>query len=193
MSPRIAPAPEAGNRPDVQQILDRAERLTGGAGNVNRTLARHPGLFRHYAGFVGKLLWAGKLPPRDRELAIMRVAWLCRSAYEWGQHHRIGMDAGLSEHELARVPHRDDPRWNDADRAVLAATDELVTFHRVEQGTWDALRARFDEQQLIELVMCIGAYVMVAGFLNTVGVEPEEDLAPFPTPSNAALDGWPVR
>jgi alkylhydroperoxidase family enzyme len=143
-------------------------------------LAKHPGLFRHFAGFTGKLLLAGKLSPRDRELLILRTAWRCACEYEWGQHHRIAQGAGLRVDEIDRVPDEHDASWSVADRTLFSAVDELVRDHRITPGTWQQLAGRYDDQQLIELVLCVGAYAMVAGCLNSLEVEPEVELAPLP-------------
>ena len=181
MTPRINPLPATGNRPDIQELLDASAQFTGGAENVLLTMANHPGLFRRFAGFSGKLLAGGKLPGRTRELVILRTAWLCESIYEWGQHHRMGLAAGLDEDEISRIPDGTlVPAWSPEDRTLLQGTDELVRSHRISQPTWDALAADLDEQQLIELVLLIGAYVMIGGFLNAIEVEPEAGLAGFP-------------
>jgi 4-carboxymuconolactone decarboxylase len=182
MPTRIQPAPAVGHRSDIQEILDAFTRLTGTPANINLTLAKHPGLFRHFAGFTGKLLLAGKLPPRDRELLILRTAWRCACEYEWGQHRQIAQAAGLRVDEIDRVPDEYDPAWSAADKALFSAVDELVREHRIAAGTWEQLAGRYDEQQLIELVLCVGAYTMVAGFLNSVEVEPDVGLAPLPQP-----------
>jgi 4-carboxymuconolactone decarboxylase len=184
MAPRIAPVPPTGNRPDIQELLDLSTEGTGGAANVVLTLARNPGLFRRFVPFSGKLLVAGKLPPAKRELLILRTAWLCASEYEWGQHVRIGLEAGLSDDEIDRIPGPlDRNAWTLLDYTLLQATDELVGSHCIERPTWDVLAEYFDEQQLIELVMVIGTYVMIAGFLNSLEVEREPDVAGFPSPA----------
>jgi 4-carboxymuconolactone decarboxylase len=166
--------------PDIQEILDASARLTGGAVNINLTLARHPGLFRHFAGFTGKLLMAGKLPPRDRELLILRTAWRCACGYEWGHHRHMALEAGLRADEADRVPDEDDAVWSAADRALFSAADELVRDHCITPGTWEQLAGRYNDQQLIELVLCVGAYTMVAGCLNSLEVELEDGFAPLP-------------
>jgi alkylhydroperoxidase family enzyme len=186
VTPRITPAPATGNRPDIQELLEAAEQAVGGAVNVNRTIARHPGLFRRFAGFTGKLLHAGTLPPRDRELMIMRTAWLCGSTYEWGQHHRISLGVGLRADELDHVPDIDHESWNAHDRTLLRAVDELVHAKQISKATWDLLAVTYDERQLIELLMVIGAYVMIAGFLNSVEVEPEPGVVGFPVTESDA-------
>ena len=40
--------------------------------------------------FANHVLFKSSLPPREREMAILRVGWLCRSGYEFHQHTRIG-------------------------------------------------------------------------------------------------------
>jgi 4-carboxymuconolactone decarboxylase len=180
MTARVQPASAVGHRPDIQEILDAATRVTGTPANINLTLAKHPSLFRHFAGFTGKLLLAGKLAPRDRELLILRTAWRCACGYEWGQHRRIAQEAGLCADEIDRVPDEHDAAWSAADRTLFSAVDELVRDHRITPGTWQQLASRYDEQQLIELVLCVGAYTMVAGFLNSLEVEPDAGLAPLP-------------
>ena len=156
MSPRIKPLPATGNRPDIQALLDASAEFTGGAENVLLTLANHPGLFRRFAGFTGKLLAGGKLPERERELVILRTAWLCDRVYGWVQHHRMGLAAGLREDEISGIPDGvGHSAWGREDRALLQATDELVRSHRIGQSTWDALAANLHEQQLIELVLLL--------------------------------------
>ena len=178
MPPRIAPVPPTGNPPDVQALIDDALPANGPTANIFLTFANHPGLMRRFMPFGGKLLMKGKLPARDRELVILRTAWLCGSDYEWGQHARIGREAGLTDDELARIPTA--TGWSDDDALLLSATDELATDHRLSDATWAALADRYDDQQLIELTLLVGSYAMLAGMLNSAGVEREAGVEGFP-------------
>ena len=71
--------------------------------NIFRTLAHHPKLMKRWLVFGGYLLARSELPPRDRELVILRVGWLCRAEYEWAQHVVIGRESGLSDEEIDRI------------------------------------------------------------------------------------------
>lgn len=165
---------------EEQQELLRPVLSAGPTQNIFRTLARHPGLFRKWMPFGGKLL-NGKLPARERELAILRVGWLCRSDYEWGQHVPIGRRAGLTDEEIARIPQGPAaPAWSELDRTVLAATDELHADACIADATWARLAEEYDEKQLIELVMCVGQYHLVSFALNTFGVQREEGVVELP-------------
>jgi len=150
-----------------------ADSVGGQAANIFATLVRHPGLYRKWLPFGGKLL-AGKIPPRERELLILRTGWRCESAYEWGQHVLIARVAGLTDDEIRRVKDGSGAAgWDAFDAALLRAADELHDDDCVGDATWAELAARYDEKQLIELLMLVGHYHMVAMTLNSLGVELE--------------------
>ena len=176
-------APLGDDELDEQQRELLAGVLAAGpTQNIFRTLARHPGLFRKWMPFGGKLL-NGKLPAREREIAVLRVGWLCRSDYEWGQHVPIGRRAGLTPEEIDRIIEGPSARgWSEVDRAILQATDELHESAYVSDATWAVLADAFDDKQLIELVMCVGQYHLVSFALNTFGVAREEGVRGFPEP-----------
>ena len=162
-----------------EELSDDQRRLLAPFGgdqalNIFRTLARHPGLFRQWLPFGGKLLQGGKLPARERELVILRTAYLCGAEYEWAQHVPMAQAAGVTEDEIVRVAGGPDAAgWSDDDATLLRATDEVVTDRRIGDATWAALAARFDERQLIEVPMVAGHYALLAGVLNSLGVQPE--------------------
>jgi len=179
--PRIPPLPAAARDDHARELLATARAGTGPDAKIFTTLVRHPGLFRTWLPFGGKLL-NGRLPARDRELLILRTAWNCRADYEWGQHVRIGRDAGLTTDEIDRVPSGPGARgWDRADATLLRAADELHLSSRVVDPTWAELASRYDERQLIEVCMVVGHYHLVAFTLNSLGVELDEGLEGLPT------------
>ena len=148
--------------------------------NLFATLAHHPKLLKRWAAFGGTLLFAGALPPRDREILILRTAVHCGAEYEWGQHVGIGMSAGLTEDEIARIAGDDRAGWSETEAALLDAADELHTEFVISDATWQRLAAVYDERQLIEVCMVVGQYHLVAFTLNSLGVEPEPGLPEIP-------------
>lgn len=181
-TPRIDPLPaDAAVDDDIAALLDGMKAPSGERLNIFGTLARHPGLFRKWMQFGGKLL-VGKLPARDREILILRTGWNCRSEYEWGQHVTIGRAAGLTDAEIDRIAQGPDAGgWSDADALLLRAADELHADAVLSDATWKALAARYDDMQLIEVPMLVGQYHLVAFTLNSLGVERESGVPGFPT------------
>ena len=173
-APRIPPLPP--DERDEQQTELMAP-LAGPTVNIFATLVRHPGLFRRWSAFGGKLL-TGKLPARDRELLILRTGWRCRSEYEWAQHAPIAKVAGLSADEVERVKAGPDADgWDAFDATLLRAADELHDDSVIGDGTWAALADRYDEKQLIEVPMVVGQYHLVSFTLNSLGIPVEDGVA----------------
>jgi 4-carboxymuconolactone decarboxylase len=160
-----------------EELTDEQRELIGGDGpqlNIFLTMARYPGLMRKWLPFGGKLLAGGKLAPRDRELIILRAAYRCGARYEWAQHVAIAGVAGLTTDEIRRVASGPNATgWSDADATLLSAVDELVDEHCIGNDTWNSLAGRYNTEQLIEIPMLAGHYAMLAGMLNSLGVQPE--------------------
>ena len=173
--PRIAP----GARSDVgwpTWLLARAAGIVGRTQppNLFLTLGRHRRLFRSWLRFAGRLMPRGRLPRRDTELAILRVAHLRRCRYEFEHHVRIGRRSGVADADLRRVLDGPEaPGWTPREAAILAAVDELHTDGDVREETWDRLRAHLDDNDLIELVMLVGHYEMLATTITALGIQPD--------------------
>ncbi len=151
--------------------------------NIFRTLAHHPKLLKRWLVFGNHVLMKSSLPTREREIAILRTGFLCRSGYEWGQHVLIARSAGVTDEEIERIADGPDaPGWSPSDRAMLQACDELQRDSFVSDETWAALSSHFDHQQILDLVFCVGQYQLVSMALNTLGVQPDDhlDLPPLP-------------
>jgi 4-carboxymuconolactone decarboxylase len=175
-APRIPPLAPDGRDEQANELLSQVGAPVRGAGNLFATLVRHPGLFRRWLPFAGKLL-AGRLPARDRELLILRTAWHCGSHYEWGQHVRIAADAGVTAEEIERLQvadAADAPGWVPFDAVLVRAADELHDQGYLGDAAWAALAERYDERQLIEVPMLVGHYHLLAFTLNSLGVQLEE-------------------
>ena len=147
--------------------------------NLFTTVIQAPELFRRWVPF-GEQLLNGKLPARDRELLILRTGWNCRSEYAWGWHVPTGLLAGLSEEEIDRVASSSLEGWSPLDAALLSAADELHEDACIGKPTWTALSRAYDAEQLIEVLMLVGEYRLVAMTCNSLGMQLDEGFGGFP-------------
>jgi len=174
--PRVAPLADADIDPELRERFG-----TGPILNIFRTLANHPGLAKRWLVFGNHVLAKNTLAPRERELVILRTGWLCRSAYEWGQHVGIGKGSGLGDADITRITQGPDAKgWSELERALLRATDELHSDAFVSDATWAALKPHLNTQQLMDFVFTVGQYTLVSMALNTLGVQPEPGLPRMP-------------
>jgi 4-carboxymuconolactone decarboxylase len=180
--PRIQPAEFADLDEATRALLGFSQSKSGKQpDNVFTTFARNPDLFKHFIVFGSYILTGSTLPPRDREIVILRIGWLCQSAYEWGQHARIGRRCGLTEEEIRRITRGDQAEgWTELEAALLRAVDELHGDAFISDQTWKRLCVYYDTKQLIDLVFTVGQYNMVSMALNTFGVQLDERLSGFP-------------
>jgi alkylhydroperoxidase family enzyme len=136
-----------------------------------RIMLRHPGLFARQVEISAELLGKGTLPARDRELLVLRVAWLSRAPFEWGEHVHIAKTTGVSAEEIEAVIEGPGAAcWSDHDRALLRAVDELRAEAWISDDTWAVLAKRYDDRQLIELPVVIGQYQTIAFYQNSLQV-----------------------
>ncbi|WP_374613255.1 carboxymuconolactone decarboxylase family protein [Sphingorhabdus sp.] len=153
----------------IQRDVTKSE---GAVLNIFRTLVHAPKALTAFLAWGGYILSRrNSLSERDRELVILRVGYNCKSGYEFTQHTRIGLDAGLTEAEIEAIKAGpDDPSWSDADRAMLRATDDLTSDFHVSDASWSALSFLSDKQKM-DLVMTVGQYTQVSMMLNSFGVQ----------------------
>lgn len=184
-APRIEPVDlgrlDADQRAALEPFLASDANVVGGKVgggkilNIFRTLAHAPKALTAFLGWGNYILSKrNALSPRDRELVILRTGYNCRSGYEWTQHKRIGLDCGLTEDEIARIKAGPDAAdWDDLDRAMLRATDELTSNHFVTDATW-AVLAPLGDKGRMDLVMTVGQYTQVSMILNSFGIQVED-------------------
>jgi alkylhydroperoxidase family enzyme len=133
------------------------------------TMLRHADLFVVQTDVGIQLLGRGTLTPRDRELAVLRIGWLCQAPYEWGEHVLVAKKVGISGEEIERITQgADAPGWSEHDRAILQATDELYDDAMISDATWQTLSATLNDKQLIELPILVGQYQAVAYYQNSL-------------------------
>ncbi len=134
-------------------------------------LAQHKRLFWSWLPFSGVLLYRGRLPKQDTEVAILRVGHLRGCQYELQQHRRLALRRGVDETTQAEVF-----AWPNGDglsermRALLTGVDELVANRTLSEQSWQRLSEHLDRPQLIEFVILVGQYDALAMTLTTFGV-----------------------
>ena len=178
-TPRLDPIQPEDWSDEIKKILQpNVEK--GTVFNIFKTLSHHPDLFRRWLVFGNHVLFKSTLPPRERELVILRIGWLCEAEYEWAQHVLIGKEAGLTAEEIECIKAGPNARgWSEADKLLLQATDELRKDAFITDTTWNGLCQHFDTKQLMDVVFAVGQYNLVSMALNTLGVQLDDGLEGF--------------
>jgi 4-carboxymuconolactone decarboxylase len=170
--PRIAPLTDA-EMDDDQRELVAPMAATGRVLNIFRTMARAPKATKGFLAWGNYILSRRNgLPPREREIVILRIGFLCKSGYEWTQHVGIGLREGLTTEEVARIKAGAEAAgWSAADAALIRATDDLHNGQFISNASWAGLKAHFDDKQCMDVVFTAGQYTQVSMILNSFGVQ----------------------
>ena len=179
-APRIAPLAETEWTEEQRKELESPYK-EGQLYNVIGTLARHWPAYKKFIVWARHVLGdTSTLPPRERELLILRTGWLCQAEYEWGQHVVIGKKAGLTDEEIARIKEGPDAKgWAPFDATLLRAADELHKDSVIGNKTWAALSERYNTEQLMDTVFAVGQYTLVSMALNSFGVQLDKGVKGF--------------
>ena len=150
--------------------------------NIFRVLLHQPKLAKAISDVLLTLLFRGKLDARLRELVIMRIGWATGSVYEWTQHWRIAQQLGVSEEDLLALRDwRASDRFDDTDRAILAATDETLETGTISSETWKRCEEHLGStEERLELVSAIGTWQFISAFLRSLEIPLEEGVTPWP-------------
>lgn len=173
---RVPPLPQDALGSDVRALVARIGKPLGYEPTAELTtyfalMAHHPALFRCNIETGIMFFTQSALPPRERELAVLRTAWLAGAPYEWGEHVDIGRRLNITPDDTDRVRLGPDaPGWSDHERALLRAVDELVANQMITDATWANLAQTYTAPQLIEVPALVGQYFAVAMIQNSLRV-----------------------
>jgi alkylhydroperoxidase family enzyme len=174
------PARMAQVRPEAATDEVRAflGRWTGGIfenADTNPTLltfAQHPTLADAFSQFNIHLLSTNTLPVKQRQIAILRTAWMCKAVYMWSSHLRTSLKCGVPPEVFPAVQGgAEHPYFTEFERTIVRATDELVLDHRVSDASWQDLMAQWNNQQMLDFLFTVGCYVLTAGVMRSTGVQ----------------------
>lgn len=158
------------------EVRDRLQRI--GSLNVTRMMSHAEGPMMAYSKLGTALLLRGKLDPVLREIVILRIGQLCGSDYEWHQHVSVGRAIGMSEATLRAVADQDFDALTPAQQAAVAMAEEIKQDNGASASTFARAREHFSAEELVELCLVAGYYIMTAGFLLSFDIE-IEDTAPL--------------
>jgi 4-carboxymuconolactone decarboxylase len=143
--------------------------------NVGRMIGNSEAAAKPFARMANALVMKTKLDPRLREIAILRTAKVSRSVYEWTQHVPMAKHVGVTDAQIAAMDNWQGAScFNDLERTVLRFTDEVAANVKGSRETLEALKKHLDATEIVELILSIGFWGMVARLLETTEVDLEE-------------------
>jgi 4-carboxymuconolactone decarboxylase len=155
--------------PRVRSALERLPPLA-----IFRTVANAQGTFVNWLRFGRDCLDGDLIDPILRELAILRVARLTPGAeYEWAQHVPILLAVGGSAAQVAALESDEviaDALGEDG-QLVVRFTTQVVLDATPDEATFNSMSTRFNTAEIVQLMLVIGQYMMLARVMATSRLE----------------------
>jgi alkylhydroperoxidase family enzyme len=150
---------------------------TGTPGDYWTTFALVPDLLIQARNSLATLMAPGrKLDPKLRELAILRTGIVGDSRFEYSQHLKVARMVGLTAEKLAAIKGWiASSAFTPAERAVMAATDELVGRNLVEDETFAELKKHLSDEQIMELFYVIALWRTHGMIVRALHLEYDND------------------
>ena len=143
--------------------------------NVARMIGNSDAVSKPFARMANALVMKSKLDPKLREIAILRTAKVSHSVYEWTQHVPMAKHVGVTEAQVAAMDNWEGSKcFSDLERTVLRFTDEVALNVKGSRETLAALKKHLGSTEIVELILSIGFWGMVARLLETTEVDLEE-------------------
>ena len=145
---------------------------------LNRAMANNPAASRAMTGLAMYIRHNSKLDPRLRELAILQVGYLAKSAYEYSHHVKLGREFGVTDDDIRAIGDETAGRPSTLDalsKTVLRGAREMTQDLAMSDATYAALEQALGREKLIDLIMAVAFYNAVVRLLGTlqIDVEPE--------------------
>jgi 4-carboxymuconolactone decarboxylase len=174
--PRLPGLPRAERSERQQQLLDEMSMVIVDGVRKPREdqaaleiLIRHAELYKVHLEVALRYLSDCEMGIRDRELAILRIAWLSQAPFEWGAHVKIAKRNGITAEEIERIIEGSSaPGWSKSDGAIVRAMEQLHFDSMITDDTWAVLQEFYGDKKLIELVILAGQYKTVAYYQNSL-------------------------
>jgi 4-carboxymuconolactone decarboxylase len=163
--------------PSPDALDEEAQRCLKGVPPINvlRMLSHSGPLLAGFGAFGHRILYSLDLPPVLREMVIVRVGHLCKSAYELAQHERFIRELGVDATKIAALATgASHSVFSPLEKAVLAFTDDVVTHVKASDATLAEISRHLSHRKIVEVIMTAGCYRMLCMMLETCGVEIEE-------------------
>lgn len=112
-----------------------------------------------------------KITPKVREQVIVRIGAVADCEYQLVQHKSEALRTGTSQELLADLINPPQQEFDDAAlTALVTYVDSLVTNVGADQEALDALRKHFPDNEVAEITLLAGTYMLCAAFLKSLRV-----------------------
>jgi alkylhydroperoxidase family enzyme len=172
----IPPRPD---NPELKPVIDKLIALRGPdfeLPNLYRILGISPPMFRAWIDFAWPLRLNATTSRTLRELMILRGAQVSGTDYEWAHHVSLAQEIGVTSEQIEALSRwQNSPVFTEQEKLALRLAEEVTNGPGASAECMEALKGKFSEAEIVELVLTACFYVCVGRFLKSMDVDLEPD------------------
>ena len=160
---------------DIKKIVKKiSSQRDGNLPNLFKMLLQSPKVAEGWFEFLSSIRNETILNSRTRELVILYVALLLNAPYPQNDHVPIALKEGITKDEIDQLKNwHTSTLYNNRDKALLAYVEESSKNIKVPDNIFMSLRKEYNNREIIEITVLIGAYHMVSRFLEALQIDLE--------------------
>jgi 4-carboxymuconolactone decarboxylase len=168
--------------PQQRELSERITARRGATRGPFLVWLRSPGLCDRVEALGAYVRFETGLPLKYRELGLCLAARHWDAQYSWNAHAKKTIEEGIPAEAMAAIAERREPVFDDEDDALFYRfCTEILENHAVSDETFERARARFGDEQLVDIIGVLGNSSLLSMCLTTFEVDlPEGVDPPFP-------------
>ena len=158
-------------------MTDEQKAIVGQWSSMNfaAVMVTHPELYKSLVPLIAKVISGSNLPPRDREVLVLRTLALSDEVYEAHHHALIARNADMTDAEIEQARTGKGAalsRFRSVARKGRGGAGARPMCQRSDLG--GSSPQRYSSIELMEVVALVGVYTMMAMLTKTCGIQLED-------------------
>jgi alkylhydroperoxidase family enzyme len=137
-------------------------------------MANAPASVKGFLELAQSILFFSTFNPREREIAVLRVAHVTRAVYEWTHHVTLAKHYGVTDGEIEIICTEDPVKSLEEEGNLLCrVADEISRHVRISDEALAQILERYGRRGATELILCVSYFNFLSRFLESTRVDLE--------------------
>ena len=150
--------------------------------NVFRAMANAETLYPYFGKYMLQLFRPMELDKALERMIVLHVAKRSDCLYAWRQNVVVGHSVGVTDEQIIALETGDIKAncFSEAEQSAFSFTNEVMDLIEATDETYAAVREKFSDRAIIEMLYVIGTYMLIVRVLRTGRVPLDDKPAASP-------------
>lgn len=157
----------------AREAFERKIAERGNIPNMYRVFGHRPWLLSTMDAHFAAVMGSGTVPVKLKELLALQTSLENECVYCAASHTVLAERTGATPEQVAELLAFEAGPYTDREKAALRFGLQMTRdSNRIPESTFTALRAHFDEGEIVEIAAVVGLFAYFNRFNNAFALEP---------------------